>query len=52
LPTSHQTIGTFSIGYTYVGHTRFGAVDWRPARKKNDIGCVSRQLGGTQYRVV
>ncbi|HEY4338822.1 MAG TPA: DUF3943 domain-containing protein [Steroidobacteraceae bacterium] len=30
LPTSHQTIGTFSIGYTYVGHTRFGAVDWRP----------------------
>lgn len=30
LPTSHQTVGTVSIGYTYVGHTRFGAVDWRP----------------------
>ncbi|HEY3657100.1 MAG TPA: DUF3943 domain-containing protein [Steroidobacteraceae bacterium] len=31
LPTSHQTVGTFSIGYTLVGQTRFGAVDWRPA---------------------
>ena len=30
LPTSHQSIGTFSIGYTLVGQTRFGAVDWRP----------------------
>jgi hypothetical protein len=29
LPTSHQTVGTFSIGYTLVGQTRFGAVDWR-----------------------
>jgi len=29
LPTSHQTIGTFSIGYTLLGQTRFGAVDWR-----------------------
>jgi len=29
LPTSHQTVGTFSIGYTLVGHTRLGAVDWR-----------------------
>ncbi len=30
LPTSHQSIGTVSIGYTLVGHARFGAVDWRP----------------------
>jgi hypothetical protein len=30
LPTSHQTIGTISIGYTLLGQTRFGAVDWRP----------------------
>jgi hypothetical protein len=29
LPTSHQTLGTFSIGYTLIGQTRFGAVDWR-----------------------
>lgn len=32
LPTSHQTIGTISIGYTLLGQTRFGAVDWRPSR--------------------
>lgn len=31
LPTSHQTIGTVSLGYTLLGQTRFGAVDWRPA---------------------
>jgi hypothetical protein len=31
LPTSHQSIGTVSIGYTLVGHARFGAVDWRPS---------------------
>jgi len=29
LPTSHQTLGTFSIGYTLIGQTRFGVVDWR-----------------------
>jgi hypothetical protein len=26
---SHQTVGTISIGYTLLGHERFGAVDWR-----------------------
>jgi hypothetical protein len=31
LPTSRQTVGTVSIGYTLLGQTRFGAVDWRPA---------------------
>jgi hypothetical protein len=30
LPSSHQTVGTFTIGYTLLGQTRFGAVDWRP----------------------
>ena len=30
LPTSHQSTGTISIGYTLLGQTRFGAVDWRP----------------------
>jgi hypothetical protein len=29
LPTSHQSLGTFSIGYTLIGQTRFGVVDWR-----------------------
>ena len=33
LPASHQTLGTFSIGYTLIGQTRFGAVDWRPGAK-------------------
>lgn len=31
IPTSRQSIGTFSIGYTLLGQTRAGAVDWRPA---------------------
>src|SRR6266702_394441 len=26
---SHQRVGTVSIGYTLLGHERFGAVDWR-----------------------
>ena len=30
LPTSHQNIGTMSIGYTLLGQSRAGAVDWRP----------------------
>ncbi len=29
LPDSHQRVQTVSIGYTLLGHTRFGAVDWR-----------------------
>ena len=29
LPTSHQTLGTVSIGYTLLGQSHFGAVDWR-----------------------
>lgn len=30
LDDTNQTVGTVSVGYTYLGHTRFGAVDWRP----------------------
>jgi hypothetical protein len=26
-----QKVGAISLAYTYLGHTRFGAVDWRPA---------------------
>lgn len=30
LADTRQTVGTISVGYTYLGQTRFGAVDWRP----------------------
>ena len=30
LPDTRQTLAAVSIGYTYLGQTRFGAVDWRP----------------------
>jgi hypothetical protein len=26
----HQRVGAISVGYTYLGHKWFGAVDWRP----------------------
>ncbi len=29
-PNSQQRVSTVSIGYTLLGHARFGAVDWRP----------------------
>ena len=29
-PASKQDVGTISIGYTLLGQTRVGAVDWRP----------------------
>jgi hypothetical protein len=35
LPDTRQTVGAVSLGYTYLGQTRFGAVDWRP---KSDGG--------------
>ncbi|HEX2719557.1 MAG TPA: DUF3943 domain-containing protein, partial [Candidatus Deferrimicrobium sp.] len=28
---SHQTVGTWSIAYNFLGDSRFGAVEWRPA---------------------
>lgn len=27
---THQDVGTFSIVYSFIGQTHFGAVDWRP----------------------
>jgi hypothetical protein len=30
LAGTRQTVGVISLGYTYLGQTRFGAVDWRP----------------------
>ena len=29
LPDSHQRVSTVSLGYTLLGHQKFGAVDWR-----------------------
>lgn len=29
-PNTHQSVGAIGIAYSYLGHTRFGAVDWRP----------------------
>lgn len=31
LADTHQRVGAISLGYTYLGQTHFGAVDWRPA---------------------
>jgi hypothetical protein len=31
IPGTHQTIGTWSIAYNFLGDSRFGAVEWRPA---------------------
>jgi hypothetical protein len=31
IPNSHQTVGTWSIAYNFLGDSRFGAVEWRPA---------------------
>ncbi|AMV73750.1 hypothetical protein DBW_3452 [Desulfuromonas sp. DDH964] len=30
LKDTQQTVAAVSLGYTYLGQTRFGAVDWRP----------------------
>jgi hypothetical protein len=30
LPDTRQTVAAVSLGYTYLGHKWFGAVDWRP----------------------
>ena len=31
LPDSHQRVSTVSVGYTLLGHQKFGAVDWSAA---------------------
>src|SRR5262249_8094979 len=37
-PDSHQRVATFSIGYTLLGNTRFGDVDWRAREASADSG--------------
>jgi hypothetical protein len=34
-PGTHQTVGTWSIAYNYLGDSRFGAVEWRPGEIKS-----------------
>jgi len=31
---SHQTTGTISLVYTFLGDTKFGAVEWRDTDKR------------------
>jgi hypothetical protein len=33
-PNSHQTIGTVSLVYTFLGEANFGAVEWRDAQSR------------------
>ena len=28
---SHQSVETLTLSYNFLGHTRFGAVEWRPS---------------------
>ncbi len=28
---AHQGVGTWSLAYSFIGESRFGAVEWRPA---------------------
>ncbi len=35
-PDSHQRVSTFIVGYTLLGHDRFGAVEWRDQRRDRD----------------
>jgi hypothetical protein len=30
-PGTHQTVGSWSLAYNFLGDSRFGAVEWRPA---------------------
>jgi hypothetical protein len=29
-PEIHQSVETVTLSYNFLGHTRFGAVEWRP----------------------
>ena len=34
LAEKHQTMGTFSLFYTFLSDTKFGAVEWRDKKAK------------------
>jgi hypothetical protein len=31
VPSDYQSVGTWSLAYNFLGDSRFGAVEWRPA---------------------
>jgi hypothetical protein len=35
IPGTHQTVGSWSIAYNFLGDSRFGAVEWRPGEIKS-----------------
>jgi hypothetical protein len=35
IPGTHQTVGTWSLAYNFLGDSRFGAVEWRPGEIKS-----------------
>jgi Domain of unknown function (DUF3943) len=35
VPGRHQTVGTWSLAYNFLGDSRFGAVEWRPAEMES-----------------
>jgi Domain of unknown function (DUF3943) len=44
LDDAHQAVTAISIGYTYIGHKWFGAVDWRPRPEQRTEELIDRPL--------
>jgi hypothetical protein len=44
LPDAHQRVDAISVGYTYIGHKWFGAVDWRPRPEQRTEELIDRPL--------
>jgi hypothetical protein len=44
LPDAHQRVAAVSVGYTYIGHKWFGAVDWRPRPEQRTEELIERPL--------
>lgn len=42
LPDAHQRVEAISVGYTYIGHKWFGAVDWRPQPEQRTDELIDR----------
>jgi hypothetical protein len=42
LPDSDQRVAAVSVGYTYIGHKWFGAVDWRPRPEQRTDELIDR----------
>lgn len=44
LADAHQRVDAISLGYTYIGHKWFGAVDWRPRPEQRTEELIERPL--------